>query len=246
MKTVSPDLEQIRNVAIGAAGNLVFISSQKTNAEKFISIFQHYNFWFKNFETGEYRDSLQVRFPDLNWCEGYQNFLLDFASEPGREELAAVGPKCTRDEYLGEILWRKFQGLQTRLRNDFNPHWNPVVRSGVHGIAEEEANFSAMLKIIWDLKERKNHTQRISTHESRREVKNALNETAKAEVLEHFRLDSLSFLAAYPGFADWKLLEFHLFRLLGMGAKHRCLNAIKPPSRSTGPSLKTDAMSVTE
>ncbi len=67
MKTVSADLEQIRNVAIGAAGNLVFISSQKTNAEKFISIFQHYNFWFKNFETGEYRDSLQVQFPDLNW-----------------------------------------------------------------------------------------------------------------------------------------------------------------------------------
>ncbi len=40
MKTVSADLEQIRNVAIGAAGNLVFISSQKTNAEKFISIFR--------------------------------------------------------------------------------------------------------------------------------------------------------------------------------------------------------------
>jgi hypothetical protein len=137
MKTVSADLEQIRNVAIGAAGNLVFISSQKTNAEKFISIFQHYNFWFKNFETGEYRNSLEVQFPDLNWSEGYQKILLDFALEPSREELAAVGAKCTRDEYLGEILWRKFQGLQTRLRNDFNPHWNPVVRSGVHGIAEE-------------------------------------------------------------------------------------------------------------
>ena len=153
--------------------------------------------------------------------------MLDFASEPGREELAAVGPKCTRDEYLGEILWRKFQGLQTRLRNDFNSHWNPVVRSGVHGIAEEEANFSAMLKIIWDLKERKNHTQRISTHESRREVKSALNETAKAEVLERLRLDSLSLMAAYPGFADWKPLEFHLFRLLGMGAEHRYLDTLR-------------------
>ena len=71
MKTVSPDLEQIRNVAIGAAGNLVFISSQKTNAEKLIAIFQHYNFWFENFETGEYRNSLEVQFPDLNWSEGY-------------------------------------------------------------------------------------------------------------------------------------------------------------------------------
>jgi hypothetical protein len=39
-------LEQIRNVAIGAAGNLVFISNKKSNPEKFISIFQHHNYWF--------------------------------------------------------------------------------------------------------------------------------------------------------------------------------------------------------
>jgi hypothetical protein len=116
----------------------------------------------------------------------------------------------------------------------------------VHGISEEEANFSAMLKIIWDLKERKNHAQRVSTHESRREIKNALNLTAKAEGLERLRLDSLSLMATYPGFADWKLLEFHLFRLLGMGAQHRCLDAFKTPPRSTGPSLKTDAISATE
>ena len=38
MKIISADLEQIRNVAIGAAGNLVFISNKKSNPEKFISI----------------------------------------------------------------------------------------------------------------------------------------------------------------------------------------------------------------
>ena len=108
MKIVSADLEQIRNVAIGAAGNLVFISNKKSNPEKFISIFQHYNYWFKNFETGEYRDSLQVQFPDLNWCDGYQKLLLDFATEPNQQDLLSVSAKCTRDEYLGEILWRKF------------------------------------------------------------------------------------------------------------------------------------------
>ena len=92
-----------------------------------------------------------------------------------------------------------------------------------------------MLKIIWDLKERKNHTQRVSTHESRREVKNALNETAKAENLERLRLDSLSLMAVYPGFADWKPLEFHLFRLLGMDAEHRCLDAFKTPPQVDRP-----------
>ncbi len=72
MKTVSADLEQIQNVAIGATGNSVFISSQKPNAEQFISIFQHYGTMCGfNFETGDYRNSLQVRFPDLNWWEAY-------------------------------------------------------------------------------------------------------------------------------------------------------------------------------
>ena len=172
--------------------------------------------------------------------------MLDFAAEPNQQDLLSVSAKCTRDEYLGVILWRKFQSLQTRLRNDYNPHWNPIVRSGVHGIAEEEANYSAMLKIMWDQKEMKNHTQRVSTHPDRREVKIALNATLKSEALERLRQDSLAMITPFPGYAEWKPLDFHLFRLLGMGAEHRCLDSFRTAAKSTGPPLKTDSMSANE
>ena len=83
-------MEKLRNLVIAMAGNLVFLSSAKSNKDKFLLMYDYYMEWLWDRRNKMYHNKMPSEFPTLMWPEGYQKVLLEFGWTHQPPQMSAV------------------------------------------------------------------------------------------------------------------------------------------------------------
>jgi hypothetical protein len=197
-------------------------------------MYDYYMEWLWDRRNKMYHNKMPSEFPTLMWPEGYQKVLLEFSAEPSREQLQIAG-NISRELFLGENLFKKFTTLQSDIRNNYNPFWATVNRSGLS--TEEKFNIAIESVLNWhrNKKEEDNHKQRVRTIETTTGYKRLLHEEDKKAYITRQSQVSLESKRDFPGAAHYCPNDLIVFKLLGLPAREHCLKALDTPLKSTGP-----------